>query len=341
MCGLRTLPSRGGERDVPPRCHGRCADRQGPLRAHECSLPSAPLTALRIRGVSGRSRSRPTEETEMADRDETMRRLEDGVRALTESGEWQRWLDVQRRFHSYSFNNVLLIALQRPDATRVAGFRRWLEMGRHVRKGEKGIAIIAPIVHRTKVVEDDGTERTVSHSPERFRIAHVFDVAQTDGDELPESPARRLSGDDATGAYTRLVEVAHSIGYTVEEDYLSGGTNGLCDFVAHCIRVEVTNDPVQQVKTLAHELAHAMLHDPAGFSGERGLAELEAESVAYVVCDGVGVDSGSYSFGYVAGWAGGGDEALSALKASGARIARTARTILDAVTEVDTVEAAA
>jgi antirestriction protein ArdC len=277
----------------------------------------------------------------MADHAEIIRRLEDGIAELTSSEEWVRWLDTQRRFHQYSFNNVLLIALQRPDATRVAGFRRWLEMGRHVRKGEKGIAILAPIVSRTKVTDDDGEERTIVGAPNRFRIAHVFDIAQTDGDDLPEPPAKKLAGDDPTGAYTQLVEVAHSIGYTVEEDYLLGSRNGDCNFAERRIRVEVTNDPAQQVKTLAHELAHAFLHNPEVFEGTRELAELEAESVAYLVCDGVGLDSSDYSFGYVAGWAGGGTEAIAALKTSAVRIAGAARSILDGAGEAVDSEAAA
>lgn len=274
----------------------------------------------------------------MADHAEIIRRLEDGIAELTSSEEWIRWLDTQRRFHDYSFNNVLLILKQRPDATRVAGFRAWLQMGRHVRKGEKGIQILAPMVRKMKVgedlagystehgtVDDDGFIRRVSG----FKVAHVFDIAQTDGDDLPDLPAHRLSGDHPTDAYTRLREFAHSIGYTVEEDYLPGSRNGDCNFAEHRIRVEVTNDAAQQVKTLAHELAHALLHDPKTFDGSRELAELEAESVAYVVCSDNGLDSAAYSFGYVAGWAGGGTEAITALKASASRIADAARTILD------------
>jgi IrrE N-terminal-like domain len=122
--------------------------------------------------------------------------------------------------------------------------------------------------------------------------------------------------------------VAHSLGFTVEEDYLDGGTNGDCSHSKKAIRVEVRNEPAQQVKTLAHELSHAILHGE-GFTGTREIAELEAESVAYIVCQNVGLDSSAYSFGYVASWAGGGSEAIKAITASGQRIARAARQNLD------------
>jgi hypothetical protein len=130
--------------------------------------------------------------------------------------------------------------------------------------------------------------------------------------------------------------VAHSIGFTVEEDYLPGERNGDCSFDDRRIRVEVTNSEAQQVKTLAHELAHAMLHEE--FT-DRALAELEAESVAYVVCNAIGMATDEYSFGYVAGWAGGGDEAIAGIKASGQRIQQAANRILDGVEVVEEVAA--
>jgi hypothetical protein len=178
--------------------------------------------------------------------EELLQRLTEGVEQLTSSEAWLRYLDMQRRFHSYSFANCLLIAMQRPEATRVAGFRRWLELGRHVRKGEKGIAILAPIVSRVKVLdEESGDERTLVSAPRSFRVVHVFDVAQTEGDELPEVPVTRLTGDDPAGAYSQLVDVAHSLGFRVEEDYLTGSRNGDCNFAERLIRVEVRNEPAR------------------------------------------------------------------------------------------------
>ena len=260
---------------------------------------------------------------------EILATLAEGIARLTSSAEWQAWLDVQSRFHRYSFGNTLLIALQRPDATQVAGFHAWLRLSRHVRKGEKGIAIIAPVVRRTRVKDEaTGDETVITGAPSAFRIAHVFDLAQTDGADLPAVPVHKLEGDDTEGLYTRLIAVAHSLGFTVEEDYLENGVNGDCSHAENRIRVEVRNDPQQQVKTLAHELAHAILHaDRTNLVRER--AELEAESVAYVVCRELGIDSSAYSFGYVATWTGGGAEAQRAITELAQRIQKAAHLILD------------
>lgn len=165
-----------------------------------------------------------------------------------------------------------------------------------------------------------------------FKPAAVFDISQTDGEDLPEV-VHKLHGDDADGAYVRLVEVAHGLGYTVEEDYLNG-PNGVCSFDKRCITIEVRNDPMQQVKTLAHEIAHAKLHE--GFK-DRALAELEAESVAFIVCAVLGIDSSDYSFGYVAGWAGGGEEAIAGIRAAGGRIQHAAHEIITDLEAPDAV----
>jgi antirestriction protein ArdC len=259
--------------------------------------------------------------------EDVLDQLREGIATLTSSEKWTRWLQAQGRFHHYSFGNTLLILLQRPDATRVAGYRAWLQLRRQVRKGEKGIAILAPIANRIRVEDENGEQKVLAGPAHAFRTAHVFDVAQTDGDDLP-TVSDRLSGDDPDEVYSQLVAVAHSLGFTVEEDYLDGSRNGDCNHATKAIRVEVRNEPAQQVKTLAHELSHAILHSD-DFTGAREIAELEAESVAYIVCQNVGLDSSAYSFGYVASWIGGGPEAIKAITASGQRIARAARQILD------------
>jgi len=258
--------------------------------------------------------------------------LADGVAELTNSTAWRAWLDVQRRFHRYSWGNALLIAAQRRDATRVAGFHSWLRLGRHVRKGEHGIAILAPIVPRLRVVDgDSGDERWVAGRPHAFRVTHVFDVSQTDGEELAAPPVSRLEGSDPKDWYTQLRDVAHSLEFTVEEDYLPDGVNGDCNHALRRIRIEVRNGQSHQVKTLAHELGHAILHaDRAGLCREQ--AELEAESVAFIVCAGLGLDTSEYSFGYLAVWAGGGEQARRAIAESAQRIQAAAHRVLDAVT---------
>lgn len=257
--------------------------------------------------------------------------LRQGVATLTSTDQWTRWLRVQRRFHHYSWGNSLLILMQRPDATRVAGYHTWKSVGRQVRKGEHGIAILAPIVRRLRVEreDEDGTEGALVGHPTAFRLARVFDIAQTDGEALPEVVSR-LIGDDAGSRFAGLVKVAATLGYSVEVSDLPGERNGDCTFEMKRIRVREGLEPAQSVKTLAHELAHAILHNEADCTGlTRAVAELEAESVAFVVCYDLGLDSSAYSFGYIATWAGGGEAADKAISGSAQRINKAARTILE------------
>ena len=169
-----------------------------------------------------------------------------------------------------------------------------------------------------------------------FRPVPVFDVAQTEGEALPEV-CTRLAGDDPTGAYAALVRFAGSIGLVVQDHAFDGETNGDCSHALRRIRIEVTLAPAHRAKTLAHELVHALLHEDS--DAERGLKELEAESVAFVVCDALGIQADDWTFGYVVGWAGGGDAALAAIKAAGTRIQRTAERILSGL-ELDGPEPA-
>jgi len=261
------------------------------------------------------------------DSDRILDTLTKGIEALTTSDAWRVHLEVQSRFHSYSFSNALLIVAQDQGATRVAGFATWKKLGRAVRKGERAIWILAPMIGK-RTRSEDGEER---RSIVGFRSVPVFDVAQTEGEPLPEV-CRTLRGDDPTAWFDRLTACAQSMGYSVLSTELPGATNGDCTFALKRIRVESRNEPAQQVKTLAHELAHALLHEDID---DRPLVELEAESTAYMVCRTLGFDTGDYSFGYVACWAGGGPEAVARIKASGARIQRAAAVILDALEEVD------
>ena len=261
-------------------------------------------------------------------KDEVMTNLMDGIKRLTTSETWQTWLKTQSRFHRYSFNNSLLIQLQCPSATRIAGFHAWRQLGRNVRKGEKAIWILAPVTKLSgELVSDIGTANE-SRKPIReivnVKPVAVFDIAQTDGEELPEV-CNRLVGDDPADVYATLVQVAGGINYRVENADFEGSKNGDCAFAERRIRVATDRSPVQRVKTLVHELAHALLHE--GYT-DRALAELEAESVAYVVCAEIGINTEEYSLGYVAQWSGGGDEAITAIRAAGTRIQRTAETIL-------------
>src|SRR5437660_7609570 len=184
-------------------------------------------------------------ETTSADRlHEIHEQLQEGVRALTTSEDWRHALAFAARFHSYSFGNCLLIAYQRPDATYVAGFHKWLALGRHVRRGEHGIAILAPIVARKHDAEttDDEPERVVRF----FRPAYVFDVTQTDGDELPRTVfADRLSGgsERERDLFATLAESMRADGWTVELvpaerlETFGRGTNGLTDYSSRAVLI--------------------------------------------------------------------------------------------------------
>ena len=268
-------------------------------------------------------------------RDDVLARLEEGISALTSSERWLSWLRAQSRFHTYSFSNALLLELQRPGCTRVAGYRTWQKLGRQVRRGERGLAVLAPILRRRpRETEDvDGDSREDRHVAPRvatFTVAWVWDVEQTEGEALPEV-CSRLAGDDPEGAFEQLRAVAGGRGYRVEDADLPGETNGECSPPHRLIRIRRGLAPAQRAKTLAHEIAHALLHE-GGYAGTpRPVAELEAESVAFVVLSRFGVDSGSYSFGYVATWAGGGDEARIALRASAQRIQRAAAEVIGAM----------
>jgi antirestriction protein ArdC len=256
------------------------------------------------------------------DHQELIDKLSNGISKLASSDEWNRYLELQSRFHRYSFSNVLLIAAQRPLATQVAGFNAWRKMDRCVRNGEKAIWILAPMVYEASDAGAGELEKVIRG----FKYVPVFDIAQTEGEDLPDI-CQRITGDDPDGHYARLKELVASIGFTVDDHAFDDSTNGDCCHEDHRIRIEVRNSPAQRVKTLVHEIAHALLHER--FDG-RALAELEAESTAYVVCQIIGIESADYSFGYVTTWAGGGDEAIAQIKESCQRIQKCAASILRA-----------
>jgi antirestriction protein ArdC len=232
-------------------------------------------------------------------------------------------LEVAARLPSYSPSNVLLIAAQRPDATRVAGYGTWKSLGRQVRKGEKGIAILAPCLSRS--LEERDTSREAAATPDEavmtrrelrgFRVVHVFDLSQTEGDPLPEVEPELLAGAAPAHLWDGLVRLVEADGFTVERGEC-GGANGYTHFDGRVVRVRADVEPAQAVKTLAHELGHIRAAHENRFQDTyrrsvtcRGIAEVEAESIAYLVTVAAGLDCGAYSVPYVAGWSGG-DAAL-------------------------------
>jgi hypothetical protein len=252
-------------------------------------------------------------------------KLQQAVAEIASGDDWKRMLQVVSKFHRYSFNNHLMIFLQRPDATVVAGFNRWKSLGRFVKKGEKGIAIFAPCKYKTKIETDAGEEKSVQQI-RGFRVVHVFDISQTEGDDLPDLDAVRpklLDGSAPDGIWDALADHASSIGYELIR-HQRGSENGYCDFLKKQIAVRPDVSPAQAVKTLIHELGHALLHGE-GPVASREVAEVEVESVAFIVCDALGLDSGKYSFPYVTRWSEGSCELV---RQTGERVIACSRTIL-------------
>jgi antirestriction protein ArdC len=244
------------------------------------------------------------------------------VEALSNSDAWARMLTVAARFHRYSPNNVLLIAVQRPEATLVAGYRTWQQLGRQVQRGEQGIAILAPVITRA---DPEPEQETTSKVLRGFRVTHVFDVSQTDGKPLPESGPTLLAGGSPRGLWERLADQVHASGFTLDRGDC-GAANGYTDHVRRHVRVRDDVSSAQASKTLAHELAHVLLHGPDQPARARHVAEVEAESVAYVIAAAAGLPTEGYSVPYVAGWASGD---LEVVREAATRVLSTARQIID------------
>ena len=237
-------------------------------------------------------------------REEAMKLVEEGIAALNEalrsghSETLKRLLDTVAKFHRYSLNNAFLIAAQRQDATRVAGFHAWRKLGRCVKKGEAGIAIIAPMSRRK---EFDDRETTTTDGKEivfGFRIAYVFDVAQTDGDPLPEFA--EVSG-DASGWLPHLENAVRNAGVTLEYGpfHFPMGANGVSKPGA--IKVSPDLSEPEKFSVLAHEFAHELMHQRTDRKKDstRQVLETEAEAVAYIVCRAFGIDSTTQSSDYI------------------------------------------
>lgn len=243
------------------------------------------------------------------------------IEQLRSSEGWQRWLSVRRHFHSYSFHNQLLIAFQRPDSSRVAGFRRWLDLGYAVRKGEHGIRIWAPCPPSARRLRE---WKAAGADPEQkprtfFRLVSVFDRAQVD--PLPNFPGRPLEldpplapveGRDLAHLHEPLIEFAASLGVAVSFEPIAGPARGFYDHGKDRIVIGVDDEVAanSELKTLVHEIAHALIRrdrrddDP---ELRRGEEEVVVECVACTVCSTVGLDTTGYSVPYMTSWSEGGE----------------------------------
>ena len=278
--------------------------------------------------------------------------LEQGIQDLFESEKYMSWLRTMSKFHDYSLNNTLLIAFQRPDATLVAGYTAWQkQFGRQVQKGEKAIKILAPApykekvemekidpITRTPILDADGKPVREVQEVTRpaFKVVSVFDVSQTEGREIPSLGVDELSGD--VREYEMFFEaLKRSCPVPMEFENIEGSAKGYYHQMDQRIAIREGMSQVQTIKTAIHEMAHQRLHavDPLDEKSEiinqtRSSKEVEAESVAYTVCQHYGIETSDYSFAYVAGWSHG--KETPELKASLNTIRKTAN---EMITEID------
>ncbi len=270
-------------------------------------------------------------------------RLVAQVEALVTGEDWARYLSVAAQFHSYSANNLWLILAQRPDLAttgdRVAGYQTWKRLGRQVQAGSKGIAILAPCVYRrrgageagpsTAPADNQADSTTESAGAARvlrgFKVVHVFAQSDTTGESLPEVRPVLLEGEGAL--WDALAAQVAAAGFTVSRGGC-GSANGCTNFAERTVVVAEHLSGRQADKTLAHELGHVLLDHETQEVIDRDLAEIEAESVAYIVCNALGIDSASYSLAYVAVWSGG---SVERIRRTAERVVTTAQAVLAAM----------
>lgn len=284
---------------------------------------------------------------------EITEKLEQGLKELFDSEKFKTYLNTMSKFHNYSFNNTLLIAMQKPDATLVAGFQSWQKnFDRHVNKGEKGIKIMAPAPYKKKqemevidpktkrpVLGEDGKPKTeeVEITIPAFKPVTVFDVSQTDGKEIPTLGADELKFSvEGFGDFVKALEKVAPV--PVEYIDIASGAKGYFSPSEQRIAIQKDMGESQTVKTAVHEIAHSLLHDKENVRVEgiedgekktRSTKEVEAESVAYTVCQHFGIDTSEYSFAYVAGWSSG--KEMPELKESMDTIRKTASQLITGI----------
>ncbi len=228
-----------------------------------------------------------------------LKTLEAGVATITDSDAFKRYLSMMAKLHSYSSGNVMLIMTQHPDATMVAGYKRWQQLGRQVKRGEKGIAILAPL---SRKVSDDTEDATTVITG--FRVATVFAFEQTEGDPLPEPPAAeaiRTATDKGAELYRRLEQWLRTQDVLVEIGECGSAHGYYQPGARRIVLAPQIIGTDHQAKTLVHEAAHHVAQHRGSTSPED--AESVAEGAAFVVCNRFGIETSGYSFGYISGWA--------------------------------------
>ena len=283
------------------------------------------------------------------DMNSILKSLETGVENIFTGDKYAQYLQTRSKFHRYSFNNTLLIAMQRPDATLVTGYRNWQSMGRQVKKGEKGITILAPVPikrkreqeildqNRKPLLDADGKPRTeeVEVVIPRFKPTTVFDISQTDGEPIETLAPEELT--EAVADYDLFMKAITAVSpVPIRFDEIAGEAKGYYHSGDKEIVIQKGMSESQTIKTAIHETGHARLHDKdimekQGIEKDRLTKEVEAESVAYCVCSAFGVDTSEYSFPYIAGWSSNRD--MKELKASMDIIRKTAGEMIDELSD--------
>ena len=268
------------------------------------------------------------ERTEKQKVQEITDKLEEGLKELFESEKYKTYLSTMSKFHNYSFNNTLLIAMQKPEATLVAGYKAWQKnFERHVNKGEKSIRILAPAPYKIKeerdkldpvtgemMFDENGMpqKEEVEVTIPAFRAVSVFDVSQTDGKPIQELEAQELLS--AVEGYEDFVQALINVApVPIGFEDIPGDSKGYFHTEEKRIAVQENMSESQTLKTMVHEVVHSMLHNKEinrddlmeAPAKDRNTKEVEAESVAYTVCQHFGIDTSDYSFGYIAGWSSG------------------------------------
>ena len=292
------------------------------------------------------------ERTEKQKVQEITDKLEEGLKELFESEKYKTYLSTMSKFHNYSFNNTLLIAMQRPEATLVAGYKAWQKnFERHVNKGENAIRILAPAPYKIKeerdkldpvtgemMFDENGMpqKEQVEVTIPAFRAVSVFDVSQTDGKPIPELEAQELLS--TVEGYEDFVQALMNVAtIPIGFEDIPGDSKGYFHTEEKRIAVQENMSESQTLKTMVHEVAHSMLHNKEinrddlmeAPIKDRNTKEAEAESVAYTVCQHFGIDTSDYSFGYIAGWSSGKD--IKELKSSLDTIRKTASELITGI----------
>lgn len=280
-------------------------------------------------------------------------KLQKGIEDLFDSDTYKNYLKTMSKFTSYSLNNTLLIAMQMPNATTVAGYNTWKQLNRSILKGSKSIKILAPCIYKKKPDSDmtDTSDKIAQNNndnakpkePEKvlvgFKIVNVFDVSQTEGEPLPEL-AHKLQGN--VDEYSDFMEALKQFSpVPIEFKSVEGSANGYYHLINKNIVVDDGMSQMMNCKTAIHEIAHTLLHDNDNGLEKDALLdkqtkEVQAESVAFTVCNYYGIDTSDYSFGYISGWSSGKD--LKELKESLDTIRKTSQMIITGIdTKLDSI----